>query len=89
MEKTHVVFDPAYTIAQVDPRIFRGFLEHMGRAVYEGVYDPKSCHADENGFRRDTGARYGRLKYDCYALPGRKFCFWISLDGRDWSRING
>ncbi len=54
MEKTRVVFDPAYTIAQVDPRIFGGFLEHMGRAVYEGVYDPKSGHADENGFRGDT-----------------------------------
>ena len=38
MEKTRVVFDSAYTIAQVDPRIFGGFLEQMGRAVYEGVY---------------------------------------------------
>jgi len=73
MEKTRVVFDPAYTIAQVDPRIFGGFLELMGRAVYEGVYDPKSCHADENGFRRDTLGALHRLNMTVMRYPGGNF----------------
>ena len=49
MEKTHIILDPAYPIAEVDPRIFGGFLEHMGRAVYQGVFDPDSVHAGREG----------------------------------------
>jgi len=73
MDKTRVVFDPAYTIAPVDPRIFGGFLEHMGRAVYEGVYDPNSRHADENGFRRDTLGALRSLKMTAMRYPGGNF----------------
>ena len=43
MEKTRIVLDPAYKITEVDPRIFGGFLELTGRAVYEGVFDPHSA----------------------------------------------
>ncbi len=73
MEKTRVVLDPAYTIAPVDPRIFGGFLEHMGRAVYEGVYDPKSSHADEHGFRRDTLDAMRKLSLTAMRYPGGNF----------------
>jgi alpha-L-arabinofuranosidase len=73
MEKTRVVLDPAYTIAPVDPRIFGGFLEHMGRAVYEGVYDPKSSHADENGFRGDTLGALRKLNMTAMRYPGGNF----------------
>lgn len=41
-------------IGRVDPRIFGSFVEHMGRCVYEGVYDPDSPLADEDGFRTDV-----------------------------------
>jgi alpha-N-arabinofuranosidase len=73
MEKTLVVLDPAYTIAQVDPRIFGGFLEHVGRAVYEGVYDLKSGHADENGFRQDTLGALRGLDMTAMRYPGGSF----------------
>lgn len=73
MEKTRIVLDPAYIIAQVDPRIFGGFLEHMGRAVYEGVYDPKSGHADQNGFRKDVLEALRRLKMTAMRYPGGNF----------------
>jgi len=73
MEKTRIVLDPAYTIAPVDPRIFGGFLEHMGRAVYEGVYDPKSGHADENGFRQDTLGALRKLNMTAMRYPGGNF----------------
>lgn len=80
MEKTRIVLDPAYIIAQVDPRIFGGFLEHMGRAVYEGVYDPKSRHADENGFRKDVLEALRKLNMTAMRYPGGNFAsgyHWI------------
>jgi alpha-N-arabinofuranosidase len=73
MEKTRVVLDPAYKIAEIDPRIFGGFLEHMGRAVYEGVYDPKSSHADENGFRKDVLSSLRQLRMTALRYPGGNF----------------
>jgi alpha-L-arabinofuranosidase len=73
MEKTRVVLDPAYQIAAVDPRIFGGFLEHMGRAVYEGVFDPNSAHADENGFRKDVLGALRRLRMTAMRYPGGNF----------------
>lgn len=72
MEKTYIILDPAYPIAEVDPRIFGGFLEHMVRAVYQGVFDPDSAHADENCFRRDVMGALRQLPYDYNALPGRQ-----------------
>jgi alpha-N-arabinofuranosidase len=41
MDRTQIVIHRDYQIGAVDPRIFGGFLEHIGRAVYEGVYDPQ------------------------------------------------
>jgi alpha-N-arabinofuranosidase len=73
MEKTRVILDPAYKIAEVDPRIFGGFLEHMGRAVYEGVYDPQSSHADENGFRKDVLGALRLLRMTAMRYPGGNF----------------
>ena len=43
-----------FIVGTVDDRIFGGFLEHMGRSIYEGVYDPNSMHADEDGMRTDV-----------------------------------
>jgi alpha-N-arabinofuranosidase len=73
MEKTHIILDPAYPIAEVDPRIFGGFLEHMGRAVYEGVFDPSSAHADENGFRKDVLGALRKLRMTTMRYPGGNF----------------
>lgn len=73
MEKTHVILDPAYQIAPVDSRIFGGFLEHMGRAIYEGVFDPNSTHADENGFRKDVLRALRQLRMTAMRYPGGNF----------------
>jgi alpha-N-arabinofuranosidase len=43
-----------HRVAPIDERIFGGFLEHLGRAVYEGVYDPGNQLSDKRGFRRDV-----------------------------------
>jgi alpha-N-arabinofuranosidase len=73
MEKTRVVLDPAYKIAKVDPRIFGGFLEHMGRTVYQGIYDPASSHADENGFRQDVLGALREMRMTAMRYPGGNF----------------
>jgi alpha-N-arabinofuranosidase len=73
MESTKITYHKDYEIGEVDARIFGGFLEHMGRAVYEGVYDPKSAHADSNGFRKDVLAALKPMRYTTMRYPGGNF----------------
>jgi alpha-N-arabinofuranosidase len=73
MDTTTIILHTKFQIGQVDPRIFGGFLEHMGRAVYEGVYQPDSRHADDNGFRTDVLGALDRLKMTAMRYPGGNF----------------
>jgi len=73
METTTITLHTGYRIGTVDPRIFGGFLEHLGRAVYEGVYDPQSAQADADGFRTDVLAALRRLKMTAMRYPGGNF----------------
>jgi alpha-N-arabinofuranosidase len=73
MEKTHINLHTQFKIGQVAPGIFGGFLEHMGRAVYEGVYDPDCEHADKDGFRTDTLGALRRLNMTTMRYPGGNF----------------
>lgn len=73
MKHTSVALHSRLQIGRVDPRIFGGFLEHMGRAVYEGVYDPNSPHADSKGCRKDVLAALRRLRMTAMRYPGGNF----------------
>ena len=73
MEKTIINLHTQFQIGQVAPGIFGGFLEHMGRAVYEGVYDPECEHADKDGFRTDTLGALRRLNMTAMRYPGGNF----------------
>jgi alpha-N-arabinofuranosidase len=73
MDPTTLTLHPAFTIGRVDPRIFGGFLEHMGRAVYEGVYEPASRHADAHGCRRDVLDALRALDMTVMRYPGGNF----------------
>src|SRR6185295_19874170 len=53
-QKAQVFLDTNRTIAPISPLLFGGFAEHMGRCVYEGIYDPASPHADDKGLRKDV-----------------------------------
>jgi alpha-N-arabinofuranosidase len=89
MKPTKIHLDRAYQIAPVDPRIFGGFLEHIGRAVYEGVYDPLSKHADEDGFRKDVLKALKPLAFTAMRYPGGNFAsgaHWIDGVGPRSSR---
>jgi len=63
----------------LDRRILGSFLEHLGRAVYEGVYDPKSPLADANGFRKDVMAEVKGLGVPIIRYPGGNF-----VSGYNW-----
>jgi alpha-N-arabinofuranosidase len=73
MEETLLDLHTRFVVGDVDPRIFGGFLEHMGRAVYEGVYDPDSPHADEDGLRTDVLEALRRLRMPIVRYPGGNF----------------
>jgi alpha-N-arabinofuranosidase len=73
METTRILLHPSFNAGPVDPRVFGGFLEHMGRAVYEGVYDPGSRHADADGCRSDVLAALRRLRMTAMRYPGGNF----------------
>lgn len=80
MKDTTVQLHTDFQIGPVDPRILGGFLEHMGRAVYQGVYDPDCAHADEDGFRTDVLSALERLQYSVMRYPGGNF-----VSGYHWA----
>jgi alpha-L-arabinofuranosidase len=68
--------------AQMDRRLLGTFLEHLGRAVYGGVYDPDSKLSDSNGFRKDVIEQIGGLGVPILRYPGGNF-----VSGYNW--LNG
>ncbi|MEN8160741.1 MAG: alpha-L-arabinofuranosidase C-terminal domain-containing protein [Myxococcota bacterium] len=73
MKRHTVHLHTRHTIAPVDRRIFGGFLEHMGRAVYGGVYEPESPHADGDGWRTDVLEALRGLDMTVMRYPGGNF----------------
>src|SRR5215211_728193 len=53
MRKASVVLRHDAVIGDTDPRLFGAFVEHLGRCVYGGIYEPGHKTADKQGFRRD------------------------------------
>lgn len=71
--KTSVIVDTCFSRGQVDPRIFGSFVEHMGRVVYSGIYEPGHPCADENGFRTDVLAKTKKMGVRTVRYPGGNF----------------
>ncbi len=78
-QPARINLDARRHVGPVDRRIFGGFLEHMGRAVYEGVFDPESPHADEDGFRADVIETLRRLEMPVVRYPGGNY-----VSNHDW-----
>ncbi|NNN22300.1 MAG: alpha-N-arabinofuranosidase [Acidimicrobiales bacterium] len=79
LRPTNLFIEVDQKIAEVDPRVFGGFLEHMGRAIYEGVYDPTSRLADDAGCRTDVLEALRKLKMTAMRYPGGNF-----VSGYNW-----
>ena len=73
MKTASVILDRDYVIGNVDERVFGSFIEHLGRAVYGGIYEPGHPLADEQGFRRDVLERVRRLGVSVVRYPGGNF----------------
>ena len=76
---SHVYIDTNRVISAISPLLFSGFAEHMGRCIYEGIYDPASPHADENGLRTDVLTALRELNFRAMRYPGGNF-----LSGYRW-----
>ncbi|MEV5481877.1 MULTISPECIES: alpha-N-arabinofuranosidase [Streptomyces] len=65
--------DPAFTVGEVSPRLFGSFVEHLGRCVYTGIFDPDHPYADEAGLRTDVLALIRELGVTTIRYPGGNF----------------
>jgi len=68
-----ITIDVRRRIDEISPLIYGSFIEHLGRCIYGGVYDPDSPLADEMGFRRDVIEAAKRLKVTILRWPGGNF----------------
>ncbi len=62
-----------FTIAKIDDRVYGAFLEHLGRAIYEGIYEPGHPTADENGMRGDVAKLVKDANVPVVRYPGGNF----------------
>lgn len=79
VEKVKLYLEKEFALAEVDDRIYSSFLEHLGRAIYEGIYEPGHPMADEHGFRRDVLQLIRELNVSHIRYPGGNF-----VSGYDW-----
>lgn len=79
MKKAQLVLDRDYQVGKIDPRIYGSFIEHLGRAVYGGIYEPDHPTADESGFRRDVIGLIKELNVPVVRYPGGNF-----VSGFNW-----
>ena len=70
---------PDCTIGPVADNLFGSFIEHLGRAVYSGLYEPGHSEADEQGFRKDVLALVRELRVPLVRYPGGNF-----VSGYNW-----
>jgi alpha-N-arabinofuranosidase len=73
MTKASLFLDPSFVIAPVSRRTFGSFVEHMGRCVYTGIYEPGHPTADPDGFRGDVLDLVRELGVTVVRYPGGNF----------------
>ena len=73
MQQATVAIDPAFTVAPVSRRTFGSFVEHLGRCVYTGIYEPEHPTADQDGFRQDVLELTRELGVSAVRYPGGNF----------------
>ena len=74
-----IFVDSRRTLTTLDRNLFGSFLEHLGRAIYEGIYDPASPLSDSRGFRKDVLAEIHGLGVPIIRYPGGNF-----VSGYNW-----
>ena len=77
--KAKITLAKEFRIGDIDKRIYGSFIEHLGRAVYGGIYEPGHPTADENGFRQDVADLVKKLNVPVVRYPGGNF-----VSGYNW-----
>ena len=73
MKKAGMILDRDYAIGSIDKRMYGSFIEHLGRAVYGGIYEPDHPTANELGFRQDVLQLVRELNVPIVRYPGGNF----------------
>lgn len=73
MSETYIALARSARVAPVTRRIFGSFVEHLGRCVYEGIYEPGHPTANEDGFRLDVVDLVRELGSTTIRYPGDNF----------------
>jgi len=71
--QAHIHLDSHFSVGTVNPRLFGSFVEHLGRCVYTGVYEPGHPTADADGLRGDVLALIRELGVTMVRYPGGNF----------------
>ncbi len=79
MENAKLILNKDYIVGPVDKRIYGSFIEHLGRAVYGGIYEPGHPTADKFGFRQDVSEMIKELQVPIVRYPGGNF-----VSGYNW-----
>ena len=79
MSRAKITVDRDFVLSDLDRRVFGAFVEHLGRCVYGGIYEPGHATADERGFRGDVMALTRELGATIIRYPGGTF-----MSGYDW-----
>ncbi|GBF75583.1 alpha-N-arabinofuranosidase [Paenibacillus sp. 598K] len=77
--RSTMLIDKNFRVSEVDPRMYGSFIEHLGRAVYGGIYEPGHPTADANGFRQDALEAIRALQVPIIRYPGGNF-----VSGYNW-----
>ncbi|MEK3888220.1 arabinosylfuranosidase ArfA [Bacillus sp. FSL K6-3431] len=78
-KKAKMIVEKDFKVSDIDDRIYGSFVEHLGRAVYGGIYEPTHPDADENGFRKDVIELVKELNVPLVRYPGGNF-----VSGYNW-----
>ncbi len=82
--KAKITVNKSFIIGNIDRRIYGSFIEHLGRAVYGGIYEPTHKTADDKGFRGDVLELVKKLKVPIVRYPGGNF-----VSGYNWEDGTG
>ena len=73
MMEAKIRADKEKVISKIDDRLYSSFIEHLGRAVYNGIYEPGHETADDMGFRQDVMNQIREMKVPMVRYPGGNF----------------
>lgn len=82
--KTEIIIRKDNIISKIDDRLYGSFIEHLGRAVYGGIYEPAHETADDMGFRGDVLKMIKELNVPIIRYPGGNF-----VSGYNWEDGTG